>query len=310
MSRHNRRNWTRTIDRSDRQWAKLRPARRSFLLKRRLWFEPLEDRRLLTIAVDTLADGIGIPGTSLREAIIVAAPGETINFSVTGTINLTNLGGLVINKNLTINGPGANLLTINAFDPTPASNNGDGSRIFNVDDGTANVRIVSISGLKLAGGDVTGSGGAIRSAETLTLGSSLVTGNSSTSRGGGLYSLSSNLNLVDTVVTGNSTMTSGGGIHGNGGAITLTRSKVSGNQSASDAGGVDIHLGTLTVTNSTIANNTSVRYGGGVWSYNSTFILTGSTISGNHVGGSRGLRWLRRRHPANLRQHTDDVEHD
>ncbi len=41
-------------------------------------------------------------------------------------------------------------------------NNGDGSRVFNIDDGNAgNLLDVSISGLTLTGGDVTGGGGAI-----------------------------------------------------------------------------------------------------------------------------------------------------
>ena len=108
-------------------WNRLRPTTRSrtaCTLVRRLRLEPLEDRRLLSITVNTLVDennGIGVGGISLREAIAAAPAGDTINFSVTGTINLTNLGQLVVNKNLTIVGPGASLLTINAFDPTPAS---------------------------------------------------------------------------------------------------------------------------------------------------------------------------------------------
>ena len=91
---------------SRRSIARQHSALGIFPYRRRLRIEPLEERRLLaTITVDTLTDGIGVPGTSLREAIAAASANDTINFSVTGTINLTNLGELTINKNVTINGP-------------------------------------------------------------------------------------------------------------------------------------------------------------------------------------------------------------
>ena len=50
---------------------------------------------------------------SLRQAILDASSGDTINFapSVT-TVNLTSGEELVIDKNLTITGPGANRLTV------------------------------------------------------------------------------------------------------------------------------------------------------------------------------------------------------
>ena len=41
----------------------------------------------------------------------IANDGDTINFAVTGTITLTS-GGLPINKNITISGPGADQLSI------------------------------------------------------------------------------------------------------------------------------------------------------------------------------------------------------
>ena len=49
------------------------------------------------------------PG-SLRQAIADATPAETIDFAVTGKITLTS-GELVINKDLTLIGPGATNLT-------------------------------------------------------------------------------------------------------------------------------------------------------------------------------------------------------
>jgi hypothetical protein len=83
------------------------------------------------------------PG-SLRQAILVdASPGDTINFapSVT-TVNLTS-GELVIDRNLTITGPGANRLTVqrstNAFD----------FRIFHIRSSTVTV---SISGITISNG--------------------------------------------------------------------------------------------------------------------------------------------------------------
>ncbi len=51
------------------------PTRKPFY--RRLGIEPLEDRRLLTITVNTLVDendGVGVGGVSLRDAIVAAAP--------------------------------------------------------------------------------------------------------------------------------------------------------------------------------------------------------------------------------------------
>src|SRR5437660_3339606 len=50
------------------------------------------------------------PGT-LRQAIATAQSGDTIGFSITGAIVLTN-GELLIAKSLTIQGPGAGNLTV------------------------------------------------------------------------------------------------------------------------------------------------------------------------------------------------------
>src|SRR5947207_7812297 len=48
---------------------------------------------------------------SLRQALADANDGDTITFAVTGIIGLTS-GELVINRNITISGPGANHLAI------------------------------------------------------------------------------------------------------------------------------------------------------------------------------------------------------
>src|SRR5436190_2923443 len=48
---------------------------------------------------------------SLRQAVLDAVPGDTIVFAVTGTITLTT-GEIVVNKNLTITGPGSSVLAV------------------------------------------------------------------------------------------------------------------------------------------------------------------------------------------------------
>ena len=125
-----------------------RQSRYNRMYRRPLRFEPLEDRRLLAVViVDTLDDTIDFNDgkTSLREAVfainLVAGP-DAIEFALilneSGSAKLLlTQGELKITGALTINGPGAELLTIDASgsDPTPELNYGDGSRVFNIDNG-------------------------------------------------------------------------------------------------------------------------------------------------------------------------------
>src|SRR6478735_11272456 len=57
---------------------------------------------------------------TLREAITIASSGDVIEFApgVTGTITLGGAGELFIQQNITINGPGANLLAIDGGNAT------------------------------------------------------------------------------------------------------------------------------------------------------------------------------------------------
>src|SRR5438067_238679 len=96
-----------------------------------------------------LNDGIceTAPGNrvcTLRAAIQQAASGDTINFAAgLTTINLMR-AELVINKNLTINGPGANLLSVQR-------NSAGNFRIFDIASDNFNV---TISGLTISNGHV------------------------------------------------------------------------------------------------------------------------------------------------------------
>jgi hypothetical protein len=76
------------------------------------------------------------PG-SLRQALANANNGDRINFAVTGTITL-NGSGLLVNKNVTISGPGADQLSIVAHGIVTGS-------VFHVVSG----KTVTISGLTI-----------------------------------------------------------------------------------------------------------------------------------------------------------------
>jgi CSLREA domain-containing protein len=267
---------------------------------RSLRFEPLEDRRLLAvISVDNLNDsGAG----SLRAAIdatnLTAGIPDEITFSVTGTINIASQLPTITDA-LTITGPGANLLTINAGNGTdhlPATL--DGYRIFDIDNGSDLLINVAISGLTLTGGD-TGIGGAILNRENLTLTASTVSGNAAIDSGG-IANFLGTATVADSTISDNRAgvpnfaLGDGGGIGNFGGTLVLTNSTVSGNQAgygnSRTGGGVNnLAGGTVTISDSTISGN-SAGSGGGIASDFGTLTITGSTITGNSAGiGSAGI---------------------
>jgi predicted outer membrane repeat protein len=307
-----------------RRSARRNPARaRAAFNQPRLALEPLEARRLLAlVTIDTLADAVdaGDGVTSLREAILAtnqAAGPDEIDFAASltspggpATILLTQ-GELAITDSLTITGPGADLLTLDASgnDPTPDSNNGDGSRVLNIDDANAaNLLDVSIGGLALAGGDFV-TGGAILSSEnlavtasrivgnsaasgggiyasgaTLTIVSSTISGNSASGRGGGIRTFAI-LTITDSTITGNSAALFGGGIYKSGSGFTVTNSIISSNSALGGSGGGTRATGRLTLIDSTISGNSATGSGGGIFG---SATITNSTISGNSATGSGG----------------------
>jgi hypothetical protein len=181
----------------------------------------------LNLLVDTLedeSDGDYSRGDlSLREAIELANASryegivDTIRFdpALTAAGRVTILlmhGEFKITDSLTIEGPGADLLTIDASgnDPTPDEDRGDGSRVFLVDDNASTIADVSIRGLTLTGGDASSmvgplpraDGGAIFSSENLELDHVVVAGNYSY-EGAAIYSHAGSFIVSNSSIWGN-----------------------------------------------------------------------------------------------------------
>jgi hypothetical protein len=210
------------------------------------------------------------PG-SLRQALADANDGDTINFAVTGTIGLTS-GELVVDKSITISGPGADNLAINV-------NVNVHFRVFNIRPGTN----VSISQLKIMHGDVRvslGDGGAILNDHAVLALNNCTVDSNSAARGGGIYNDGQNgtatLTISNSRVTYNTstnvTRAEGGGIYNN----------------AANGSAV------LTIVNSTISHNSAigtdffhneVGFAGGIYNSGGTLTITNSTVSENHAGG-------------------------
>jgi hypothetical protein len=242
-----------------------------------------------TLTVDTLADeldgDLSLGDVSLREAILATAAGGTIDFaeSLTGGTLALTLGTLNLDKNLTIQGLGADNLTI------------DGNETFRIFSINSNADI-EISGLTLAnGGNPSSSGSAIFNAGTLNLSDSVI--RDSRGRFGGGINNQGNLSVVNSTIRNNQEAEGegGGGIR-NMGTATLLNSTVSDNlgggiSSNSVLSAIDSTIGnntgdgirndgSLRVSNSTIQNNTEsgIRNSGDV-------TLLNSTISGNQSSG-------------------------
>src|SRR6059058_632752 len=156
------------------------------------------------------------PG-SLRQALADAHNEDAINFdsSLNGqTITLTS-GELVVNKIVSINGPGPNNLAVDA---------NHASRVFHVSEGASAV----ISGLSIINGSASGlyGGGIYNNHSTLSVINCTLSGNSAAS-GGGIgnesYQGTATLTVLNSTLSRNSAA-SGGGIYSEGqldGSATL-----------------------------------------------------------------------------------------
>jgi hypothetical protein len=252
---------------------------------------------VLTVT-NTQDSGIG----SLRDTIDVAQSGDTIQFDAAlngQTITLTS-AQLLINKNLTINGPGADKLTVQRS----TANGTPRFRILAISFDTMVGGDVTVTGLTLANGNTPEAGGGISfSGRELTISHCVFSFNSAASGGGifGAAGFSQPLvNITHSVISGN-TATRGGAIYIDYYAgsyfvgparLTMTNSKISGNAASSLGGGL-YNRGNSVITNSTISGNMATldAAGGGGGVYNEGHLaVINSTLSGNYASLGAGIK--------------------
>ena len=210
------------------------------------------------------------------DPVVFATP-QTITLGGTQLV-IANNGGL------TINGPGANLLTVSG---------GGLSRIINnSDDAVTTINGIRFTAGNGAGTPDTGRGGAIyNSGGNLTLNRVIVTGNTA-ANGGGLNNAADVgagivMNINDSVISNNTATASGGGMQNfSTSVLNINNCEISGNTSASTVGGGGIQgNGTVRITNSTISSNNSNGGDGGGLIYNgggtNSLTLRNNTFANN-----------------------------
>jgi hypothetical protein len=285
----------RTSNRPPRVRAQQRPTPPRF----RPQLEALEDRCVpSTLTVTNAADsGLG----SLRADIAAAQSGDTIVFapSLDNYTIFLRSGELVINKNLTIQGPGASLLAIDGGSGYNGVGFGFGSRVFEVDGaGTT----VTLSGLTITdgGGPANpalgyhagdGLGGGILNYGNLTLSGCTVSQNTinpfagQSTLGAGIYNAGT-LTVSSCLLANNFANdfghAEGGGIF-NAAFLTVSNSELIQNKTDGGGGGIDNGAyATATVTGSFIFENDTYGEGGGIFNdKHAKLTIQSSRITGN-----------------------------
>lgn len=229
-----------------------------------------------TLQVTNNADsGLG----SLRQLIADSCPGNVIKFApnITGQISVSSV--MPIDKDLEIQGSGADVLTL-------AGNSSGG--IFRTLSGTN----VKISGLTVSNSVITsGNGGAVANNGNLTLTAVVIKDSNAGSSGGGIYN-TGNLTVEQSTISNNLAFNNGGGIETVGGttsSLTVINSTISGNTSLNFGGGIDAPTGIINLINSTITgnradNSNNGASGGGI--YTNSSVSNPVTLRNNIIAGN------------------------
>jgi hypothetical protein len=238
------------------------------------------------------------PGT-LRFALANASDGDTINFSVTGTILLTS-GQLLVTNSVDIIGPGPDLLAVNG---------NAASRVFHIGSNT----VVNISSLTVTNGDCFPAywgGGIYNDHATLIVSNVTLSGNvvgvPTLGKGGGIYNDgrggSARLEVANSTLDGNRPSLYagyGGGIYNDGSRgsalLQISSSTLSHNGDSAHGGtGGGIfnygYLGTASaeIVNSAVSSNFS-EHGGGIYNGGAHLQIVNSTMSSNSAERGGGI---------------------
>jgi predicted outer membrane repeat protein len=256
---------------------------------------------------------------TLRAAI------EQINFTADASNSVLFSGGLVlpgtillgsslptVTRNITIAGPGSDLLTIVVL---------TGNRIFNIQ--LASPGTVFMSGLHLTGGAPPGNGGAVNITSTATadfekmvfeaneapgggaiycMACSLLlrkdrfTGNHAISGPGGAISATANstIDIRDTTFDGNTTSGGGGAVYAIGSDVTVLTSRFEGNSAGNGGGGLWASLAAgdkLFCWDTTFSGNSAGSFSGGgivLDGSGTSAIFQNVTVSGNRTDNEGG----------------------
>jgi CSLREA domain-containing protein len=184
-----------------------------------------------------------------------------------------------LNTDLSIDGPGASVLTVQR-DPS-----GLASGIFSI----TTASTVNIAGIRIKDGSLPGGSGAgiaNFNDAIVNVNSCIFLGNTANGSGGGFANYSTgNVTLTNCVFTQNAADQGGGGIANlSTGKVTVTDCTIE----ANIGGGLFNSNGIFTVNHTSISANITGGAGGGVFNKFGTFNLTDSTVSQNSANGGGG----------------------
>jgi hypothetical protein len=252
--------------------------------------------------------------TSVQAAVDSANPGDTITIC-----KGTYAGNVTIDKNLTLNGAGADDVTLKGEEDIQSS------VVIIESDAVVAIRGVSITGGNgtLVNGFLNGGGVLLQGRAQLTLTDCTIHDNQA-DLGGGIFCITaSRLTLDNSRVVENHGSTDegapvafGGGIYNrfgvdlqihngseisrnradigagiyNQGVVTLLDGSVVGNEARRDGGGIVNDQGSATIGNTTVRKNTAQLQGGGIHAFSGELVLENNcTIEDNESGLGGGI---------------------